>query len=81
MTAVANADPAAEPMSHEKRKAPAISSYPPVIFIISRKSRSCTDELTKPIINRFAASSGPDCLTSDKTGETIASCLSALFVK
>jgi hypothetical protein len=36
----ASTEPAAEAVSHDPRKTPVISSYPPVRFIISRISRS-----------------------------------------
>ena len=49
----AKRDPAADPINHEQRKAPAIISYPPVIFIISFRNRNWTEELMNPIIKRF----------------------------
>ena len=53
MTLSDNVDPAAEPISHEQRKAPAISSYPPVIFIISLKKK-LNRRADKSVINRFS---------------------------
>ena len=38
--------PIAEPMSHDPKNEPDISSYPPVMFIISLISKSWIDELT-----------------------------------
>jgi hypothetical protein len=49
----AKPDPAADPINHEQRKAPAIISLPPVIFIISLRKRNWTEELMNPIIKRF----------------------------
>jgi hypothetical protein len=52
----AMAAPAADVISHEPRKTPAISSYPPVIFIISFTSSTCTEVLVKPAIQRLEMS-------------------------
>ncbi len=49
------ADPAADPASHDARNVPAISSYPPVIFIISFSRRSWTEVLRNPTTKRFGA--------------------------
>jgi hypothetical protein len=49
----AMAAPADDVISHEPRKTPAISSYPPVIFIISFISNTCTEVLVKPAIQRL----------------------------
>jgi hypothetical protein len=46
--------PKEEPISHDPRKMPVTNSYPPAMFSISRNSRSCTDELTSPMINRLS---------------------------
>jgi hypothetical protein len=49
----ASFDPKDEPISHDPRKIPVTSSYPPAILSISRSIRSCTAELTKPTRKRF----------------------------
>ena len=49
----ANVAPIAEPMSHDPKNEPIISSYPPVIFIISLISSNWMEELTKPVIKRL----------------------------
>ena len=46
-------DPIADPISHDPKKEPVISSYPPVTFIISRISKNWMEELTNPIMKRL----------------------------
>jgi hypothetical protein len=49
------AEPIADPISHDPRNVPDISSYPPEMFIISLNRRNWKEELTKPRIKRLTA--------------------------